>query len=60
MLFLYAMSPLFLLSLQSFMCPSGTLGCLRAWQFLLPLLASDLCHVCHHTEVWDNCSTERL
>ena len=35
-------NPLILLSLQSFICSNGTLGCLRAWQFPLHLLVSDL------------------
>ena len=35
---------LVLLSLQSSTCPSRTVGCLRAWQFPLHLLVSDLAH----------------
>ena len=37
-------TPLLTLSLQSFLCRSGTLACLRAWQFPLHFLGSESAH----------------
>ena len=37
-------TPLLLLSLQFFLCSSGTLGCLRVWHFPLHFLGSDTAH----------------
>ena len=45
--FLFVWHSAVFLSLQSFLCSSSTLGCLRAWQFPLHFLVSDL--ACPHS-----------